>query len=93
MTFAERDHITRLNGHRGIFVVAAQKSKENIAATQLAYQPILEKFKKSLPSNIDMIHHFDQAEVVQKRLSGLGFDFIWAILLVAFTLLPLCLLG
>lgn len=89
MTFAERDHITRLNGHRGIFVVAAQKSKENIAATQLAYQPILEKFKQSLPSNIDMIHHFDQAEVVQKRLSGLGFDFIWAILLVAFTLLPL----
>ena len=89
MTFAERDHITRLNGHRGIFVVAAQKSKENIAATQIAYQPILEKFKKSLPSNIDMIHHFDQAEVVQKRLSGLGFDFIWAILLVAFTLLPL----
>ncbi len=89
MTFAERDHITRLNGHRGIFVVAAQKSKENIAATQLDYQPILEKFKKSLPSNIDMIHHFDQAEVVQKRLSGLGFDFIWAILLVAFTLLPL----
>jgi multidrug efflux pump subunit AcrB len=70
-------------------VVAAQKSKENIAATQLAYQPILEKFKKSLPSNIDMIHHFDQAKVVQKRLSGLGFDFIWAILLVAFTLLPL----
>lgn len=89
MTFAERDHITRLNGHRGIFVVAAQKSKENIAATQIAYQPILEKFKQSLPSNIDMIHHFDQAEVVQKRLSGLGFDFIWAILLVAFTLLPL----
>jgi multidrug efflux pump subunit AcrB len=70
-------------------VVAAQKSKENIAATQLAYQPILEKFKKNLPSNIDMVHHFDQAEVVQKRLSGLGFDFIWAILLVAFTLLPL----
>ena len=89
MTFSERDHITRLNGHRGIFVVAAQKSKENIAVTQIAYQPILEKFKKSLPSNIDMIHHFDQAEVVQKRLSGLGFDFIWAILLVAFTLLPL----
>lgn len=89
MTFTERDHITRLNGHRGIFVVAAQKSKENIAATQLAYQPILEKFKKNLPSNIDMVHHFDQAEIVQKRLSGLGFDFIWAILLVAFTLLPL----
>lgn len=89
MTFAERDHITRLNGHRGIFVVAAQKSRENIAATQIAYQPVLEKFRSSLPTNIDMISHFDQAKVVQKRLSGLGFDFIWAILLVAFTLLPL----
>jgi multidrug efflux pump subunit AcrB len=89
MSFAERDHITRLNGHRGIFVVAAQKSKENIAATQKAYQPVLEKFRNSLPENIDMVPHFDQAEVVQKRLSGLGFDFLWAILLVAFTLLPL----
>ena len=89
MTFAERDHITRLNGHRGIFVVAAQKSKENIATTQKAYQPVLEIFRKSLPANIAMIDHFDQAEVVQKRLSGLGFDFLWAILLVAFTLLPL----
>ena len=89
VTFAERDHITRLNGHRGIFVVAAQKSKENIATTQKAYQPVLEIFRKSLPANIDMIDHFDQAEVVQKRLSGLGFDFLWAILLVAFTLLPL----
>ena len=89
MTFAERDHITRLNGHRGIFVVAAQKSKENIATTQKAYQPVLEIFRKSLPANIDMIDHFDQAEVVKKRLSGLGFDFLWAILLVAFTLLPL----
>jgi len=89
MTFAERDHITRLNGHRGIFVVAAQKSKENIATTQKAYQPVLQIFRKSLPANIAMINHFDQAEVVQKRLSGLGFDFLWAILLVAFTLLPL----
>ena len=89
MTFAERDHITRLNGHRGIFVAAAQKSKENIATTQKAYQPVLEIFRKSLPANIAMIDHFDQAEVVQKRLSGLGFDFLWAILLVAFTLLPL----
>lgn len=89
MTFAERDHITRLNGHRGIFVVAAQKSNENIATTQKTYQPVLEIFRKSLPGNIAMIDHFDQAEVVQKRLSGLGFDFLWAILLVAFTLLPL----
>jgi multidrug efflux pump subunit AcrB len=33
--------------------------------------------------------HFDQAENVNKRLSGLSFDFIIAILLVAITLLPL----
>ena len=36
-----------------------------------------------------MVHHFDQAENVNGRLSGLGKDFLIAILLVSITLLPL----
>jgi multidrug efflux pump subunit AcrB len=36
-----------------------------------------------------MVHHFDQADNVNGRLSGLGKDFLIAILLVAITLLPL----
>lgn len=85
----EQKHITRLNGYRCVFVTAAQKPGENITKTQEAYLPVVEKFKETLPGNIDMVHHFDQAENVNKRLGGLGFDFILAILLVAITLLPL----
>jgi len=85
----EEKHITRLNGYRCVFVTAAQKPGENISQTQKLYQPVIEKFKTKLPANIDLVHHFDQANNVNKRLSGLGFDFLLAILLVAITLLPL----
>ncbi len=87
--YETQKHITRLNTHRCLFVVAAQKPGENITATQKAYLPVIEKFKKSLPANIDLVHHFDQADNVNKRLMGLGIDFLIAICLVAITLLPL----
>lgn len=88
-TFDETKHITRLNGHRAVFVVAAQKPGFNISDTQKKYLPVIENFQQSLPGNIDLVHHFDQAENVNKRLSGLGTDFLIAIALVALTLLPL----
>ncbi len=87
--FEKEKHITRLNGHRALFVVAAQKPGENISNTQKIYLPVIEKFKSTLPQNIDLIHHFDQADNVNKRLGGLGIDFLIAISLVAITLLPL----
>jgi multidrug efflux pump subunit AcrB len=89
ITFDETSHITRLNGHRCVFVVAAQKPGFNISETQKKYMPVLASFKETLPGNIDMVHHFDQAENVNTRLGGLGKDFLIAILLVAITLLPL----
>ena len=82
-------HITRLNSHRCVFVVAAQKAGENISKTQDAYLPVIDNYRKSLPANIDLTLSFDQATNVNKRLKGLGVDFIFAILLVAITLLPL----
>jgi multidrug efflux pump subunit AcrB len=57
--------------------------------TQKKYLPIIEKFKSTLPANINLVHHFDQANNVNKRLSSLGIDFIIAILLISITLLPL----
>lgn len=87
--YEEEKHITRLNGYRSIFVTAAQKPGENISKTQKAYAPVIEKFRSRLPANIDLVHHFDQANNVNKRLGGLGKDFLLAILLVAITLLPL----
>jgi multidrug efflux pump subunit AcrB len=88
-TYEEETHITRLNGYRSVFITAAQKPDENISQTQKLYAPIIEKFKATLPANIDLVHHFDQANNVNKRLSGLGIDFLIAILLVGITLLPL----
>ena len=87
--YAPENHITRLNQNRCLFISAAQKSNENIAKTQMAYQPVIDQFKKTLPNNIDLVVNFDQAENVNTRLSGLMKDFIIAILLVALTLLPL----
>lgn len=87
--YAEDQHITRLNGHRGIFIAAAQKDGENISNTQKAYKVVLDKYKKILPANIVLVQNFDQADNVNRRLTGLGHDFIIAILLVAVTLLPL----
>lgn len=88
-TFDETSHITRLNGHRCVFVVAAQKPGYNISDSQKEYLAALARYKNTLPPNIDMVHHFDQAENVNKRLKGLGKDFLIAICLVAITLLPL----
>lgn len=88
-TYEKETHITRLNGYRSVFVTAAQKSNENITKTQQIYLPVIEEFKSKLPANIDLVHHFDQAQNVNKRLGGLGIDFAIAILLVAITLLPL----
>ncbi len=65
------------------------KSGENISSTQKLYLPEINKFKETLPGNIDLVLHFDQAENVNHRLSGLGRDFLIAIGLVLLTLLPL----
>lgn len=87
--FKDETHITRINGNRGVLVTAALKPGNNISDIQKKYQVKIEDFKKTLPSNIALELTFDQADNVNKRLSGLGLDFIIAILLVAFTLLPL----
>ena len=87
--YAPENHITRSNQNRCLFVSAALKSGENIAKTQEIYLPIIAKFKKTLPKNMDLLVNFDQAENVNTRLSGLMKDFMIAILLVALTLLPL----
>lgn len=87
--YEEAKHITRLNGHRCVLVNAGQKTGSNISQTQKLYLPVIEKFKKTLPPSIKLVDYFDQAENVNKRLSGLGRDFMIAIFIIAITLLPL----
>jgi len=87
--YEDATYLTRLNGYRCIFVAAAQKEGGNISKTQQLYKPVIAQFKRTLPPNIDLVQHFDQADNVNRRLGSLGMDFIIAILLVAVTLLPL----
>jgi multidrug efflux pump subunit AcrB len=87
--FEDAKYKTRLNGHRCVFISAAQKEGENISKTKAAYEPVLAQFRKTLPLNIDLVQNFDQADNVNMRLGTLGEDFLIAILLVALTLLPL----
>ncbi len=87
--FAPETHITRLNGFRCLFITAAQKKGMNISETQKQYQKVLAHFKENLPKNVDLVVNFDQANNVNRRLSGLGRDFLIAIGLVLITLLPL----
>lgn len=89
LNYEEQKHITRLNGHRCVLVTAAQKPGENIAASQKAWMPVINAFEKKLPANIAMVRNFDQADNVSRRLGGLGIDFLIAIGLVMFTLVPL----
>jgi multidrug efflux pump subunit AcrB len=87
--FEDTKHITRLNGYRSIFVTAALKEGTNISNVQEKYSPLLASSSKKLPENIDLIVAFDQADYVNRRLGGLGMDFLIAIGLVFVTLLPL----
>lgn len=89
LCYEEPKHIVRINGHRAVLVVAAQKAGMNLAKTKEAYMPVIDAFEKSLPANIDLVKNFDQADNVSNRLSGLGIDFLIAIALVMITLLPL----
>jgi multidrug efflux pump subunit AcrB len=62
LDYEEAKHITRLNGHRCVLVNAGQKKGSNISHTQKLYLPVIEKFKKTLPPNIELVDYFDQAE-------------------------------
>jgi len=89
MGYEHETHITRLNGHRAVFVTAAQKPAQNIFAVRNAMLPVLEDFQQDLPSNMDFYKVFDQGLSVKNRLARFAKDFGIAIFLVLITLLPL----
>jgi multidrug efflux pump subunit AcrB len=87
--YEEESYMARLNGKRGVFVVASRKAGTNIFAVEEQVKPVLEQFKKELPQRIGYEQSFDNAESVRKRLGGFTKDFGIAIFLVLLTLLPL----
>jgi multidrug efflux pump subunit AcrB len=87
--YEDEKHLTRYNGHRSVFVTAAQKDGQNILKVRDLVEPVVAEFQKELPSNIAFAKVFDQTKSVEKRLSRFGIDFMIAIGLVLITLLPL----
>ncbi len=89
MDYQNESHLTRLNGHRAIFITASQKARQNIFAVRDEVLPVLEKFEKQLPKNMDYYKVFDQSASVGNRMGRFAKDFAIAICLVLITLLPL----
>jgi len=89
MDYENESHLTRLNGHRAIFITASQKAGQNIFSVRDAVLPVLEKFQKQLPKNMDYYKVFDQSASVGNRMGRFAKDFAIAICLVLITLLPL----
>ncbi|HLO58486.1 MAG TPA: efflux RND transporter permease subunit [Bacteroidales bacterium] len=79
----------RYNGKKAVFLIASMKQMQNIHATRdLIYQKF-DEFEKTLPAGVKLERGFDQAKNVSAKLGRLQFDFMFAILLVLLTLLPL----
>ncbi len=85
----EQIYRAKHQGNRAVFITATQK--DGIDVTQLKQQldVELDKARALLPPDIKLEMQFDQSRDVERRLNELSRDFVIAIGLVIFTLLPL----
>ena len=82
-------YLARYNGHRAVFVSAAQKPGKNISEIREDVLAQATDFEAGLPAHVDFATVFDQGESVTRRLGRFAKDFAIAIFLVLITLLPL----
>jgi multidrug efflux pump subunit AcrB len=85
----ERDHITRLDGRRAVFVSATQKDRTNALETRAALEEVIEHTRATLPPDVSLQVGFDQTVDIRAKLAHLARDFAIALTLVLLTLLPL----
>jgi multidrug efflux pump subunit AcrB len=79
----------RYNGEKAAFIIANMKKGQNIHRMRNSIYDIYNSFEKNLPAGITLERGFDQAANVKAKLGRLQRDFLFAILLVLITLLPL----
>jgi multidrug efflux pump subunit AcrB len=87
--YEDMRYFGRYNGKKAVFIIASMKSMQNIHDTRNQIYKKFDEFEKTLPSGITLERGFDQAKNVTNKLRKLQFDFIFAILLVLITLMPL----
>ena len=79
----------RYNGRKAVFLIANMKKGQNIHEMRNNIYKVYDSFEKKLPSGITLERGFDQSQNVKNKLGRLQKDFLFAILLVLITLLPL----
>jgi multidrug efflux pump subunit AcrB len=79
----------RYNGKKAAFVIANMKKGQNIHRVRNSIYKVFDSFEKKLPAGITLERGFDQSANVKAKLGRLQKDFLFAILLVLITLLPL----
>lgn len=79
----------RFNGRPAVFITASMMDGQNIHDVRNGIYAEFSKFEKKLPYSIRLERGFDQSQNVRRKLTGLGRDFLFAILLVLLTLMPL----
>lgn len=87
--YEDARYFGRYNGKKAVFLIASMKQLQNIHHTRDQIYAKFDAFEKNLPEGIRLERGFDQAENVSGKLGSLLFDFIFAVLLVVLTLLPL----
>lgn len=85
----EQIYRTKHQGNRAIFITATQKDGIDVTRLKQELDVELEQQRKLLPPDIKLEMQFDQSKDVKRRLTELNRDFLIAIGLVIFTLLPL----
>ncbi len=88
-SYEDTRYIGRYNGKRAVFIIASMKQLQNIQHTRDQIYSKFDDFEKELPAGIKLERGFDQAKNVSAKLGRLLFDFLFAIILVLLTLLPL----
>jgi multidrug efflux pump subunit AcrB len=85
----EPQHLTWFNGKRAVFITTAKKTKANVFDVRDEIFELADRFAEELPKDVKLERGFDQSINVDKRISRLAEDFLFALALVLITLLPL----
>ncbi len=85
----EQIYRTKHMGQRAVFLTTTQKDGVDVTRLKELLDIEIERQRSLLPQDISLVMQFDQSRDVERRLDELTRDFMIAIALVIFTLLPL----
>lgn len=87
--YEEPRYLGRYNGKKAVFITANMMEGFKIHDVRDRIYTLYADYESSLPDYITLERGFDQAKNVKKKLNRLLRDFLFAIILVMITLLPL----